>query len=379
MKVALVQDWLTELGGAEKVFKEISMLYPDADVYTLVYNDAVLDKLNIKQEKVTASFIQKLPFGKKKYRNYLPFFIKAIESFDLSDYDLIISSSYSVAKGVLCHSDQTHICYCHSPVRYAWDLYHQYMREAGIKNRPKAWLIKKQLRKLRLWDVMSANRVDHFISNSDFIKARIAKVYRREATTIYPPVSVNQFKLQTTKHDFFITCSRLVPYKKIDLIVKTFAQLPNQRLKVIGTGPDMAKIKALAGANVEILGYQTDEVLRSEMANAKAFIFAAKEDFGIVPLEAQACGTPVVAFGEGGALETVVEGETGCFFYEQTTEALKHALQRFETIKTTLDPQKIQNHAHKFDVNRFKQELNDFINTKTAPHRKNKNTEPTSN
>ena len=364
MKVALVQDWLTELGGAEKVFSELLAVYPDADVYTLVYNDHVVEKLGIREEKLTSSFIQRLPMGRKKYRYYLPFFIRAIESFDLSSYDLIISSSYSVAKGVLCHSNQTHICYCHSPVRYPWDLYHQYLRESGVKRGPKAWLIKKELRKLRSWDVISSNRVDHFISNSDYIKKRISKVYRREATTIYPPVLVNDFEPETTKEDFFITCSRLVPYKKIDMIVEAFKHLPNHRLKVIGSGPDMKKIKAIASPNVEILGYVPDDIMRREMAKARAFVFAAEEDFGIVPIEAQAAGTPVIAYGKGGALETVEDGVSGCFFKEQTVESLLSGIHSFLERENTFDPQRVRQNSMKFGVEEFRTNLQNFVNEK---------------
>lgn len=366
MKIALVQDWLTEQGGAEKVFKELLDCYPQADIYTLVYRDQVIKELGIKKDKITASFIQKLPWGKTKYRNYLPFFIKAIESFDLTEYDLIISSSYSVAKGVLCHGNQTHICYCHSPVRYAWDLYHHYLKASNLNRGPKAWLVKRELRKLRAWDVISANRVDYFVSNSDFIKARIAKIYRRDAETIYPPVAIDKFNLEETKEEYFITCSRMVPYKKIDLIVKAFAKLPNQRLKVIGTGPDFKKIKALATANVELMGFQSDEVLQKEMAKAQAFIFAAKEDFGIVPVEAQACGTPVIAYGRGGALETVVDGKTGCFFYEQTEDAIIKAIDHFLKIKSTLKPQIIRDNALKFDKHEFHRKLQYLVDNSTS-------------
>jgi len=366
MKVALVQDWLTELGGAEKVFGEMLSMYPDADVYTLVYNDHVIEKLGIQKEKITASFIQGLPMGRKKYRYYLPFFIKAIESFDLSEYDLIISSSYSVAKGVLCHSNQVHICYCHSPVRYAWDLYHQYLKEAGIKSGPKAWMIKKELRKLRTWDVISSNRVDHFIANSDYIKRRINKVYRREATTIYPPVLINEFELETKKEDYFVTCSRLVPYKKIDLIVEAFQKLPQYQLIVIGDGPDMKKIKALAGPNVEIAGYLPDELMREKMSKARAFIFAAEEDFGIVPIEAQASGTPVIAFGKGGALETVEEDISGCFFKEQTVESLLEGIEHFIGKEEQFDPIQVRQNSMKFSVETFKATLQGFIDEKCS-------------
>ncbi|WP_244298979.1 glycosyltransferase [Flavobacterium nitrogenifigens] len=313
MKIALVQDWLTEFGGAEKVFRSIYDIYPDADIYTLVYNPEVLEKMKISEDRVTASFIQRLPFGKTKYRNYLPFFTKAIESFDLSQYDLIISSSYSVAKGILANSSQVHICYCHSPVRYAWDLYHQYLNEAGLKKGLKSIIVKYYLHRLRIWDVISTYRVDYFICNSNYIKNRIAKVYRRTAKVIYPPVSVEQFPFVSKKEDYFITCSRLVPYKRVDLIVQAFSLLPHLKLKVIGDGPEMAKIKLLGRSNIEILGYQEDNVLKRELSNARAFVFAAEEDFGIIPIEAQACGTPIIAFGKGGALETVIENETGVF------------------------------------------------------------------
>lgn len=361
MKVALVQDWLTTMGGAEKVFKEIIKLYPNADVYTLVYNDDIIEKLGIKKEKVTASYIQKLPFARTKHRNYLPLFKKAIESFDLTEYDLIISSSYSVAKGVLSHGNQTHICYCHSPVRYAWDLYHQYMKISNLKRGPKTWMVKRELHKLRIWDVISANRVDYFISNSDFIKTRINKIYRREAETIYPPVDLDKFTLKTEKEDFYITCSRLVPYKKVDLIVKAFQNMPDKKLKVIGTGPELKRIKRMAGPNVEMMGFQSDEILRDEISKARGFIFAAKEDFGIVPVEAQACGTPVIAFAEGGSLETVINHKTGVYFYEQTASSIEKAIAEFEYIENEFNPLAIREHAEKFDTPTFHKNFKKFI------------------
>lgn len=361
MKVALVQDWLTELGGAEKVFKEIYQLYPESDVFTLVYNEDVIKKLGINPEKVHHSFIQNLPFGKKKYRNYLPFFTKAIESFDLSSYDLIISSSYSVAKGVLTHSNQTHICYCHSPVRYAWDLYHQYLREAKLTKGLKALIVKHYLHKLRIWDIISTNRVDYFISNSNYIQKRIKKVYQRDSITIYPPIEVEQFPLVKEKKDYFLTCSRLVPYKKIDLIIETFNQLPHLHLKVIGTGPEMEKIKGIAGKNVEIMGYQPDDVLKKEISEARAFVFAADEDFGIVPLEAIASGTPVIALKKGGTLETVKHLITGIHFETQTVESLTKGIEEFIEHETTFDPEILRREAFHFDVTVFKQQFKSTI------------------
>lgn len=361
MKVALIQDWLTELGGAEKVFQQIYKLYPDADIYTLVYHKDVLDSMGISESKVKASFIQDLPFAKKKYRNYLPLFSLAVESFDLSSYELIISSSYCVAKGVLTHSKQKHICYCHSPVRYAWDLHHQYLREAGLKKGFKGFLAKYFLHKLRIWDIASLNRVDQFISNSNYIKQRIKKVYNRESVTIYPPVNINDFDCFHTKEDFYFTCSRMVPYKKIDLIVDAFSKMPDKKLIVIGTGPDYEKIKKLATSNITLLGYQPFSVLKDYMQKATAFVFAAEEDFGIVPLEAQASGTPVIAYGKGGVLETVVNEKTGIFFYEQNVESLVNAVKHFEQIKGSFDAKMIRENAEKFSPKFFDERLQSLI------------------
>ncbi|MFC4164305.1 glycosyltransferase [Epilithonimonas zeae] len=348
MKVALVQDWLTELGGAEKVFKQILDIYPDADIYTLVYNKEVLKKLDIEETKVTASFIQNFPFSKTKYRNYLPFFTMAIESFDLRGYDLVISSSYCVAKGVLTTSTQKHICYCHSPVRYAWDLHHQYLEEANLKKGLKAFVVKYFLHKLRIWDIASLNRVDQFVSNSNFIKERIKKVYNRDSVTIYPPIEIDEFEYHHTKDDFYITCSRMVPYKKIDLIVSAFSKMPDKKLIVIGTGPDYNKIEKLATSNITLMGYQTFAVLKDHIQRAKAFVFAAEEDFGIVPLEAQAAGTPVIAYRKGGALETVIDEKTGIFFNEQTEESIIEAVQKFEIIGSHFNTKDIRENAEKF-------------------------------
>jgi glycosyltransferase involved in cell wall biosynthesis len=365
MKIALVQDWLTEEGGAEKVFSTIYKLYTNADIYTLVYNDELLKRLNIPKHKVTASFIQKLPFAKKKYRSYLPLFTKAIESFDLSNYDLIISSSYCVAKGVLTHANQLHICYCHSPVRYGWDLYFQYLNTAGLNGMNlKSLYVKSVLHKLRIWDIVSSNRVDYFISNSNYIKHRILKTYGREAVTIYPPVSVSEFDNNQPKENYYLTCSRFVPYKKIDLIVKAFSNMPDKKLTVIGSGPDMDKIKRLKTDNIEILGYQPFSILKEYMEKTKAFVFAAEEDFGIVPVESQACGVPVIAYGKGGSLETVVDGKTGIYFYEQTAEAIINAVNGFELMEKNFDGTIIREHAESFSEERFKKEIKQFVEEK---------------
>ena len=361
MKVALVQDWLTEFGGAEKVFAELLRMYPDADVYTLVASDEVTEKLGIKG-RVIESFICHLPFARKWYRKYMQLFPLAIEGFDLSKYDLIISSSSSVAKGVMTHSNQTHICYCHSPARYVWDLCMQYLKEAGLTSRynPLAFYARKVMHDFRIWDVASTNRVDYFVANSNYIARRIQKVYRRDSVVIYPPVDVESFALNTeARSNYYFTASRMVPYKKIDLIVEAFSQMPDKELYVAGTGPDHDKIKKLAKPNVHFLGYVDDEELRNYMAKAKAFVFAADEDFGIAPVEAQATGTPVVCFGKGGVLETVIDGETGVFFDEQTPESLIEAIKKFETL--SFDPDKVRSNAERFSCRQFSENMRRYV------------------
>jgi len=367
LKVALIQDWLTVIGGSEYVFKEIASLFPEADIYTLVAREETIKSLGLEQHKVTTSFIQKLPFAKTKYRNYLPLFPLAVEQFDLSSYDLIISSSHAVAKGVLTHSGQVHVCYCHSPMRYAWDLYHQYIKESGLDKGIKGFFAKLVLHRIRQWDIISTNRVDYFISNSNYIGKRIKKIYNRESVTIYPNVAVEDFEVCLEREDFYFTCSRLVPYKKIDLIVKAFNNMPDKQLIVIGDGPDFKKIKKLAAANIVMMGYQPFEVLKHYLSKAKAFVFAAEEDFGILPVEAQACGTPVIAYGKGGLTETVIENYTGVYFTEQTESSIVEAISFFENNLKIFNPVEIAKHASLFSSKRFKQELNNYLSTVMYP------------
>ena len=361
LRVAVVHDWLTDNGGAEKVLSAILDLFPSADIFTLVksdkFHDAQIDKL-----KVTTSFIQRLPWASKYYRNYLPFFPVAVEQFDFSNYDLVLSSSYCVAKGVITGPDQLHISYCHSPMRYAWDLQFQYLKEAGLENSFKGKLTRLLLNKLRLWDYASSARVDHFISNSEFIKKRINKCYRRSSQVIYPPVDVDKFQLNEVKKSYYFTCSRLVQYKKIQLIVEAFNKMPDKRLVVAGTGPEFDKIKSIASSNIELLGYVEFKKLKRLMEQAKCFVFAAEEDFGIIPVEAQACGTPVIAYGKGGCLETVIDGVTGLFFYEQEVEAIAAAVSRFEDMRW--DCHTIRNHSEKFSLNKFKSNFLSFVTDK---------------
>jgi len=361
IKVAIVHDWLVTYAGAERVLEEIINCFPEADLFAIVDFVPQNERSFLKDKPVKTSFIQKLPLAKKKYRAYLPFMPLAVEQFDLSGYDIVISSSHAVAKGVITGPDQLHISYVHSPMRYAWDLQHQYLKETGLDRGLKGWLAKRELHKLRMWDLRTANGVDHFLANSRFIARRIWKVYRREATVIYPPVDIDSFTLCEQKEDFFLTASRMVPYKKIDLIAEGFSLMPDNRLYIIGDGPDFDKVKSKAGANVELLGYQPFEVLRDYMQRAKAFVFAAEEDFGIVPVEAQACGTPVIAYGKGGALETVTEGETGLFFDAQTTSSIIEAVHRFEDMKDSFIPAKIREKSLRFSKDRFKREFMSFV------------------
>ncbi len=360
MKTALVHDWLVTLAGAEKVLETIYELYP-SPIFTLILDRKNIINSKISDTEIHTSFIQKFPNAIKNYRNYLLFFPLAIEQFDLSDYELVISISTCVAKGVLTRSDQIHICYCCTPVRYAWDLYFQYLKEANLNKGIKAFIAKCILHYIRLWDISTINRVDHFITISKYIAKRIKKIYNRNSTVIYPPVEVHKFETCSDKENFYLTASRMVPYKKMDLIVEAFANMPDKQLIVIGDGPDFKKIKAKAKKNIELLGYQPFNVLKNYMKKAKAFIFAAEEDFGIIPVEAQACGTPVIAFGKGGVLETIQENKTGIFFDKQNIESLIEAIKKFETLEDHFDCHIIRQNAEKFNKDRFKKEFKDLI------------------
>jgi len=364
MKIAIVHDWIIDIGGAENCLKEIFSIYSSSDVYTLVFKKESINKLNIPIDHITSSFIQKLPMAQTKYRNYLPLFPFAIEEFDLSDYDIIISSSHAIAKGVLTNSNQLHICYCYTPIRYAWDLYPQYLKESRLYKGLKGIIAKLLLHYIRIWDYTTVNRIDYFIAISKHTARRIKKIYGKDSTIIYPPVDLEKFELSTKKEDFYLTASRMVPYKKIDLIVEAFSQMPKKRLIVVGDGPDFRKIKSKASQNIELLGYQPLNVLKEYMQKAKAFIFAAEEDFGILPVEAQSCGTPVIAYGRGGVLETVIENKTGVFFKEQTVEDLIHAVEYFERIKDTFDPCKIRKNVERFNKERFKREFKEFVDAR---------------
>lgn len=373
MRVAIVCDWLVVYAGAERVLEQLLKIYPDADLFCLVDFLPKDQRSFIMDKKTHTSFIQNLPCAKKNYRSYLPLMPLAIEQLDVSAYDLVISSSHAVAKGVLTGPDQVHISYVHSPIRYAWDLQHQYLQEANLTRGMKGWIAKAILHYIRLWDYRTAHGVDHFITNSEFIARRIKKVYGREADVVYPPVDVDAYEMCEDKEDFYLTASRMVPYKKIKLIVEAFNEMPDKQLVVIGDGPEYGKIKEIAKGNIVLMGYQPFAVLREKMQKAKAFVFAAEEDFGITPVEAQACGTPVIAYGKGGALETIrgqeCEDSTGLFFYRQTTEAIIEVVRSFETLSTDILPQICRKNAERFSTERFLTDMRSYIDEKSRGRR----------
>lgn len=360
MKVAFVQDWLTVDGGAEKVAKEIINCFDDVDVFCLVDDLSDKDRNEIiKGKSTTTSFIQKLPFGKKAYRNYFPLFPKAIESLNFDGYDLIVSSSYSVAKG-LKKSDkkQIHICYCHSPIRYAWDLQEEYLSHiSGFKK----LIAKIFLSYIRKWDLKTANRPDFYITNSNFVAERIKRIYNRESTVIYPPIDTQNFSYEKEKDDYYLTSARMVPYKKIDLIVKAFNEMPHLKLIVSGDGPELENLKKIAQSNIEFIGFVSKNELIKKIQKAKAFILAAEEDFGITSIEAQSCGTPVIAFKKGGYLETVIENKTGVFFNEQTPNSIKEAVLNFESKKINFAKDDFLTNVSRFSIDRFKNEFKSFV------------------
>lgn len=373
MKKALIHDWFSAYAGAEKCIESFTNIWNDFEIYGLIdfLSDTNRDKI-LKGKYAHTSFVQKLPFAKKKYRNYLPLFPFAIEQFDLSGYDVVLSSSHAVAKGVLTHSNQLHISYVHTPIRYAWDLYHQYLHESGLNHGLKGILAKYFLHKIRLWDVSTANRVDYYIANSHYIARRIKKAYGKSSDVIYPPVDIDKFALRESKSDFYLTASRMVPYKKIDLIVEAFSQT-DKKLLVIGDGPDMGKIKSKASKNIELLGFADDKTMADLMGQAKAFVFAAEEDFGITPVEAQACGTPVICFGHGGALETVKEGISGLYFMEQNIRELLATVDKFEQSYDKFEPIKIRENSLKFSRARFESEIKSYVEKKYEEFKERQN------
>jgi glycosyltransferase involved in cell wall biosynthesis len=362
MKVAVIHEWLDTYAGSERVLEEILALYPQADVFVMVDFIPAGQRAFLGGRRVTTSFIQNLPFARKRFRWYLPLMPFAVEQFDLSGYDLIISSSHAVAKGVIGRPHQPHISYVHSPMRYAWDLQGDYLAGGTWRS-----LVPRMLMHyLRMWDARTANGVDQFVANSGFIAQRILKTYRRTAEVIHPPVDIADFTVVADKEDFYVTLSRLVPYKRVDLLVDAFARMPQRRLVVVGNGPELAALKARAPANVTFAGRVSDDLKRQYLQRAKAFVYAGEEDFGIVLVEAQACGTPVIAFGRGGAAEIVVDGETGLLFDEQSPDALVAAVDLFEQMPT-FEPLRIAINANRFGVARFRTEFRAIVDRAMRP------------
>ncbi len=359
MKIALVHDWFNDIGGAEKVVREILLCYPDADVFSLIdyYDDSKRNKYLLGKKSKT-SFIQAIPFSKKLYRFFFPLFPGAIEKLDLSKYDLIISSSSSVAKGIQKTSSQLHICYCHSPVRYAWDLRQEYLNV--IKNPVSRSLFNYFLNRLQRWDLKANERVDYFIANSQNVKNRIWNNYHRESVVIYPPVDTGAFKVNLLKENYYFTVSRLVAYKKTEQIIQAFSKFPHLKLLVAGDGPNKRKLQKMATGNVEILGYIPTEVLKEKIKYAKAFIANANEDFGITVVEAQSCGTPIIVPYMGGYRETVNE-RVGQFFEKQTVEDIEKAIAIFETNHKKYKEEDFIKNVQPFDKSRFQEEFKSFV------------------
>ncbi|MEX5529827.1 glycosyltransferase family 4 protein [Pseudomonas syringae] len=372
MRIAIVHDWLVSYAGAERVLASLINVWPAADLFAVIDFLSDQDRAHLHGKVARTTFIQKLPGARKHYSRYLPLMPLAIEQLDLSGYDLIISSSHAVAKGVLCGPDQLHISYVHSPIRYAWDLQHQYLQESGLSKGIKGGLARLVLHYIRLWDQRTSTGVDAFIANSGFIGARISKAYRRDSTVIYPPVDTLGFTAQGTRGDFYLCASRMVPYKRMPMIVEAFAAMPDKRLIMIGDGPDLAKAQAIASqvSNVTLLGFQPGNVLLEHMRSAKAFVFAAEEDFGISPVEAQACGTPVIAFAKGGVMETVRGLDhpqpTGVLYRQQTVASLIAAIGEFEAAQSRISPEACRANAERFSVARFEQEIKAFVEDRLA-------------
>ncbi len=351
LRVAVVHEWLMTYAGSAQEVDQILHKFPHADVFIFLDSLPHPARGMLGGRSVTTSFLQGFPGVKQQYRLYLPLMPLAIEQLDVSAYDVVISSSTATAKGVLTGPDQLHVCYCHTPMRYAWDLQHQYLSEM----RRGRWLARGILHYMRLWDSRTGHGVNQFVANSRFVGRRIRKTYGCDSVVIYPPVRVHLFEAREERDTFYVTVSRFVPYKKMDLIIEAFNQRPERTLIVIGTGPGFQELAERAGSNVTLLGFQPFEVVKDHLERARAFVFAAQEDFGIVTVEAQAAGAPVIAYGRGGSTETVVHGETGILFPEQSVSSLKAAVDEFESGQYRFETQRIRENANRFSIPRFRE------------------------
>ena len=354
MKVAIVHEWLDSYAGSERVVEQLIAEWPEADLFAVCDFMPESERHFLRGKPVTTTFIQRLPFARKHFRKYLGLMPLAIEQLDLSGYDVVLSSSHAVAKGVLTGPGQLHVSYVHSPMRYAWDLQHQYLREANMERGLKGAYTRHLLHKMRLWDRASALNPDVVVANSAYIGERIRKAWRRESIVVHPPVDVDRFALREAKEDFFLVASRMVPYKRIELIAEAFRRMPDRRLVVVGDGPNAPQVRAAAGnaPNIELRGRVGNEELVRLTQSARACVFAAEEDFGIATVEAQACGTPVIAFGKGGARDIVIPGETGLFFEEQSAAAIIAAVNAFDGL--TLSPAACRANAERFSQAAFR-------------------------
>lgn len=357
MKVAIIHDWLVSMGGSERCLEAFCQLFPDATIYTLVYDPRKITSEHINRMHIVASFIQDLPLARTKYRNYLPLFPAAIERFDLKGYDLVLSLSHCVAKGVVTYPETVHVCYCCTPMRYAWDFYPQYFNSENL-SWPALKVAPYFMDYLRRWDVVSSERVDYYIAVSDYIKEKINRYYHREAEVVYPPVNTDFYLSDGRCDDYFLIVSRLVPHKRIDIAIKAFNEL-KLPLFIIGEGPKLKKLVEIAGPNIRFLGMQPDEEVAKYYARCKALVLPSEEDFGITALETQSCGRPVIAYGKGGVLETVIRDKTGIFFHEQTREAVIDAIRNFKPEK--FDPAVIRQNSLRFNSDRFRSQLENAI------------------
>ncbi|HEY6293723.1 MAG TPA: glycosyltransferase [Terriglobia bacterium] len=370
LRVAIVHYWLVSRRGGEHVVEALGEMFPQADIFTLVYDPKQTSE-NIRRHRIHTSFLQSIPFARRAYRSLLPLMPMALEQFDLRGYDLVISNESGPAKGVLTDPETCHICYCHSPMRYAWNMYQDYRHGAGRLQR---LFIPPLMSRIRQWDQLTADRVDYFVASSRNGERRIRKFYRRDAQVIYPPVDLSSFSISQPE-DFYLVVSQLVAYKRIDLAVAACSKL-NRRLVVIGSGAELGRLRRMAGPSVTFLGSQPEDVVRDHYRRCRAFLFPGEEDIGLTPIEAQASGRPVIAYAKGGALETVIgyrpestigpESCTGLFFSVQTVDGMIEALRRFEAVEERFVPTLARSHAERFDISRFKAEMSAFVADKMS-------------
>ena len=363
LRIAIVHEWLDTYGGAERVLAQLLLCFPSADVFAVVDFMGEKERGFLQGRKVQTSFVQRLPLARRYFRHYLGLMPIAMQQLNLSGYDLIISSNHAVAKGVLTGPDQVHISYMHSPMRYIWDLQRQYLSQTGIDRGLKSLYARWQFARLRQWDVSTAHQVDYFVANSNYIARRIRRTYRREATVVHPPVDVDRFVPGGRKEDFFLLACRFVPYKQAEIVVQSFAHRCDRRLVVVGDGPDAGRVRAAArgASNIEFKGVVGQDVLIGLMQRARAFVFAAEEDFGITLVEAQACGTPVIAYGRGGAIDIVetenAERQTGLLFDRQTPDAITETIDRFDILEPQITSAACRKNALRFSEARFRAEI----------------------